>query len=90
MFFSTLPHDFPRNVSRNDVKNCLQCMLLKETNRQLFSKNLLIKSFFVNSENFKMEVEQMYFVSHLIITVQYIIDYLKTRLLKFGQISFKW
>ena len=29
---------------------------------------------------------------HLIITVQYfiIIDYLKTRLLKFGQISFKW
>ena len=65
-------------------------MLLKETNRQLFSKNLLIKSFFLNSENFKMEVEQMYFVSHLIITVQYIIDYLKTRLLKFGQISFKW
>ena len=37
-----------------------------------------------------MEVEQMYFVSHLIITVQYIIDYLKTHLLKFGQISFKW
>ena len=39
-----------------------------------------------------MEVEQMNFVTHLIITVQYyyIIDYLKTRLLKFGQISFKW
>ena len=34
----------------------------------------------------------MNFVTHLIITVQYyyIIDYLKTRLLKFGQISFKW
>ena len=45
-----------------------------------------------NDENFKMEVEQMNFVTHLIITVQYyyIIDYLKTRLLKFGQISFKW
>ena len=44
----------------------------------------------LDSENFKMEVEQMYFVTHLIITVQYIIDYLKTHLLKFGQISFKW
>ena len=40
-----------------------------------------------------MEVEQMMFVTHLIITVQYfyyIIDYLKMRPLKFGQISFKW
>ena len=38
-----------------------------------------------------MEVEQMNFVTHLIIIVQYyIIDYLKTRLLKSGQISFKW
>ena len=46
----------------------------------------------LNNENFKMEVEQMNFVTHLIITVQYyyIIDYLKTHLLKFGQISFKW
>ena len=40
----------------------------------------------LDSENFKMEV---YCVTHLIITVQYIIDYLKTHLLKFGQISFK-
>ena len=38
-----------------------------------------------------MEVEQMNFVTHLMITVQYYItDYLKTSLLKFGQISFKW
>ena len=37
-----------------------------------------------------MEVEQTNFVTHLIITVHYIIDYLKTPLLKFGQISFKW
>ena len=38
-----------------------------------------------------MEVEQTNFVTHLIIIVQYyIIDYLKTRPLKFGQISFKW
>ena len=37
-----------------------------------------------------MEVEQPNFVKHLIITVHYIIDYLKTRLLKYGQISFKW
>ena len=44
----------------------------------------------LNRENFKMEVEQKYFVAHLIITVQHIIDYLKTHLLKFGQISFKW
>ena len=44
------------------------------------------------NENFKMEVEQTIFVTHLIITVQYyyIIGYLKARLLKFGQISFKW
>ena len=44
-----------------------------------------------NNENFKMEVELMNFVTHLIITVQYyyIIDYLKACLLKFGQTSFK-
>ena len=39
----------------------------------------------LNNENFKMEVEQMNFVTQLMI----IIDYLKTSLLKFGQISFK-
>ena len=46
----------------------------------------------LNYENFKMEVEQMNFVTHLIIFLKYnyIIDYLKTLLLKFGQISFKW
>ena len=45
----------------------------------------------LNNENLKMEVEQTNFGTHLIITVHnYIIDYLKTRLLKFGQISFKW
>ena len=44
----------------------------------------------LNNESFKMEVEQTNFVTHLIITVHYIIDYLKTPLLKFGQISFKW
>ena len=43
----------------------------------------------LNNENFEMEVEQTNFVSHLIITVQ-LYYYLKTRLLKFGQISFKW
>ena len=40
-----------------------------------------------------MEVEQTNFVTHLIIIVQYyryIIDYPKTRVLKSGQISFKW
>ena len=36
-----------------------------------------------------MEVEQTNFVIHLIITVQ-LYYCLKTRLLKFGQISFKW
>ena len=37
-----------------------------------------------------MEVEQTNFVTHLLITVQ-LYDWLsKTRLLKFGQISFKW
>ena len=36
-----------------------------------------------------MEVEQTNFVTYLIITVQ-LYYYLKTRLLKFGQISFKW
>ena len=44
----------------------------------------------LNNENFKMEVEQTNFVTHLIITVHYLIDYLKSRLLKFGKISFKW
>ena len=40
----------------------------------------------LNNENFKIEVEQTNFVIHLIITVHYyIIDYLKTRLFKFGQ-----
>ena len=42
-----------------------------------------------NNKNFKMEVEQTNFVTHLIITVQSYY-YIKTRLLKFGQISFKW
>ena len=36
-----------------------------------------------------MGVEHKNFVTHLIITVQ-LYYYLKTRLLKFGQISFKW
>ena len=44
----------------------------------------------LNDENVKMEVEQTNFVTHLTITEQYIIDYLKTRLLKFCQISFQW
>ena len=46
----------------------------------------------LNNENFKMEVEQKNFVIHLIITVQLylFVDYLKTRLLNFGQIKFKW
>ena len=43
----------------------------------------------LNNENFKMEVEQTNFVTHLLIKANYIFDYLKTRLLKFGQISFK-
>ena len=42
-----------------------------------------------NNENVKMEVEQTNFVTHLIITVK-LYYYLKSRLLKFGQISFKW
>ena len=42
----------------------------------------------LNSENFKMEVEQMYFVTFNYYSTTYY--YLKTRLLKFGQISFKW
>ena len=46
----------------------------------------------LNNENFKMEIEQMNFVTHLINTVQLYItsDYLKNRLLEIGQISFKW
>ena len=43
-----------------------------------------------NNENFKMEVEQTNFVTHLIIQYNYIIDYLKTRRLKFSRISLKW
>ena len=45
----------------------------------------------LNNENFKMGVEQTNFVTHLIITVQLylFIDYLKTALLNFGQISFE-
>ena len=46
-----------------------------------------------NNENFKMEAERTIFVTQLMIknnTYNYIIDYPKTRLLKFGQISFKW
>ena len=42
-----------------------------------------------NNKNSKMEVEQMDFMTHLIITVQSYY-YLRTRLLKFGQIRFKW
>ena len=42
-----------------------------------------------NTRNFQMEVEQANFVTHLIITVQ-LYYYLKTRLIKFGQISLKW
>ena len=46
----------------------------------------------LNNENFKMEIEQMNFVTHLINTVQLYItsDYLRNRLLEIGQISFKW
>ena len=44
----------------------------------------------LNNENFKMEVEQTNFVTHLIITVQLYHWLSKTRQLKFGQISFKW
>ena len=45
----------------------------------------------LNNESFKMKVEQTNFVIHLIIARQLlVIDYLKTRLLKLGQISFKW
>ena len=43
----------------------------------------------LNNENFKMDVEQTIFMTRLIITVQ-LYYYLKTPLLKFGQISFKW
>ena len=45
----------------------------------------------LNNESFKMKVEQTNFVIHLIIAIQLLVtDYLKTRLLKLGQISFKW
>ena len=68
-----------------------------------FSKSALTRKFcdmlqnfylyhILNNENFKMEIEQMNFVTHLINTVQLYItsDYLKNRLLEIGQISFKW
>ena len=44
----------------------------------------------LDNENFKIEVEQTIFVTHLIITVQLYYGLSKTRLLKFGQTSFKW
>ena len=44
----------------------------------------------LNDEDFKMEVEQTNFVTRLIITEQLYYIYLKIRLLRFGQISFKW
>ena len=44
----------------------------------------------LNDENFKMEVEQTNFVTHLIITVQLYYGLSKNPLLKFSQISFKW
>ena len=40
----------------------------------------------LNKGNFKMAVEQTNWKT----TVQFIIDYLKSCLLQFGQISFKW
>ena len=69
----------------------------------MISQNLVIKILwylaefllllYLNNENFKIEVEQTNFVTHLIITVQ-LYYYLKTCLLKFGQISYlteqKW
>ena len=74
------------------------CYCKKQTGNY-FLKIFLLKVFdilqnfyfyrILNRENFKMEVEQMYFVAHLIITVQHIIDYLRTRLLKFGQNNFQ-
>ena len=55
---------------------------------QNFHFNRILKN-----ENFKMEFERTIFVTQLMIKnnmYKYIIDYPKTRLLKFGQISFKW
>ena len=40
----------------------------------------------LNNENFKMAVEQTNWMT----TVQFTIDYLKSCLLQFRQISFKW
>ena len=40
----------------------------------------------LNNDNFKMAVEQTNWMT----TVQFIIDYLKSCLLQFRQISFKW
>ena len=37
-----------------------------------------------------MEIEKTNFVTHLIITVELYYGLSKTRLLKFGQTSFKW
>ena len=49
----------------------------------------------LNNENFKMQFEQMIFGTRLILQYNIIklylfINYRKTRLLKFGQISVKW
>ena len=44
----------------------------------------------VNDENFKMAVEPTNLMTHLKLQYNYITDYLKTPLLKFGQITFKW
>ena len=44
----------------------------------------------LNNKNFKMEVVQTNLVTQLIITVQLYYWLSKNRLLKFGQISFKW
>ena len=39
------------------------------------------------NENFKMEVEQTNYVTHYLLQYNNIIDYLKTRMLKSGQVS---
>ena len=72
-------------------------------NRRRFFKIYLLNFFdiwqnfhfnrILNNENFKIEVERTIFVTQLMIKnnmYNYITDYPKTRLLKFGQISFKW
>ena len=75
----------------------------KNGTQKTISHNLLIKIYdisqnfyfyrILNNENFTSGVEQTNFVTHLIIITEQLnlfIDYLKTRLLKFGQISFNW